>query len=82
MAEVDPLCCYRVWRAPGDVVTRQARDRHSIELDKDENGNEIPSWSMFIMGELEQQWGFYTAKGKEYWRDYLNDYTTKTANDY
>lgn len=82
MAEIDLMCCHRVWRKPGDVITRKARDRHSIELDKDKSGNEIPSWSMFIMGPLEQQWGFYTENGKEYWRDYLNDYTTKTANDY
>lgn len=80
--ELDPMCCHRVWRAPGDVITRKATDRHYIELVEAESGRELPSWSMFIMGNLEQKWGFYTEKGKEYWRDYLNDYTTKTANDY
>lgn len=67
----------RIWRAPGDVVTRKATDRHSLELEPG-----TTAWSMFIMGPLEQKWGFYTEEGKVYWRDYLNDYTTKTASDY
>jgi hypothetical protein len=66
----------RVWRAPGEVVTRVANTRHAIELPEGKT-----SWSMFIMGKYEQQWGFYTAGGKVYWRDYLNDYETETTTD-
>lgn len=67
----------RVWRAPGDVITREANHRHSIELPKGQT-----SWSMFLMGKYENKWGFYTDEGKVYWREYLNDYTTETAGNY
>lgn len=66
----------RVWRAPGDVVTRAANTRHAIELPEGQT-----SWSMFIMGKYEQQWGFYLPEGKMYWREYLNDYETSTTTD-
>lgn len=66
----------RVWRSPGDVITRAANSRHAIELPEGQT-----SWSMFIMGKYEQQWGFYTAEGKVYWREYLNDWETVTASD-
>jgi hypothetical protein len=66
----------KVWRAPGDVVTRQANSRHLIHLPEGKT-----SWSMFIMGPYEQKWGFYTEYGKVYWRDYLQDYSTETSTD-
>lgn len=64
------------WRAEGDIITREAKHRHAIELPKGQT-----AWSMFIMGNMEQQWGFYLPEGKQYWREYLNDYTTSTMTD-
>ena len=31
---------------------------HWLELAKDEDGNEIPCWSLFYMGKKEKEWGF------------------------
>lgn len=76
LAALDATDRIRVWRSPGDVVTRQANSRHAIELPEGQT-----SWSMFIMGKYEQKWGFYTDVGKIYWRDYLGDYTTETSTD-
>lgn len=58
-----------VWRAPGDVVSRKASDRHQILLDP---GKE--AWSLFIMGPWEKDWGFYLPTGFVYWRDHLQQY--------
>jgi hypothetical protein len=66
----------KVWRREGDVVIRKANSRHRLILPEG-----TTTWSMFIMGEKDQSWGFYTEEGKIYWRDYLNDYTTITASD-
>lgn len=66
----------RIWRSPGDVITRKAGDRHALELPEGKT-----AWSMFIMGPYEQKWGFYTEEGKVYWREYLNDYETQTSTD-
>lgn len=66
-----------IWRGPGSVVTRKATDRHLLELPEGQT-----AWSMFIMGPVEQKWGFYTEDDKVYWREYLNDWDTKTASDY
>ena len=48
----------RVWRGPGHFRYRKANDLHWLELEKDENGNEIPCWSLFYMGKKAQDWGF------------------------
>jgi len=40
----------RVWRGPGHFRIRNADDLHWLELEKDEDGNEIPCWSLFFMG--------------------------------
>lgn len=66
----------RVWRGPGTVTSRKATDRHLVELPDGKT-----SWSLFLMGEYEQKWGFYTPEGKVYWREYLNDWETETSTD-
>ena len=67
----------RIWRKPGDVVTRKASDRHRLQLPEGET-----CWSMFIMGPKEQNWGFYDpTQGYRYWREYLDDWTTESVND-
>jgi len=48
----------RVWRGPGSIRFRKADDLHWLELEKDENGNEIPCWSLFFMGKKRKEWGF------------------------
>ncbi len=48
----------RVWRGPGSIRFRNADDLHWLELEKDENGNEIPCWSLFFMGKKRKEWGF------------------------
>lgn len=55
----------RVWRGPGHFRFRKADDLHWLELEKDENGNEIPCWSLFFMGNKKKEWGFlpYNDKG-------------------
>lgn len=74
--KLDEKARVRIWRGEGDVVTRGATTRHALELPEGKT-----CWSMFIMGPKEQSWGFYTDKGKIYWREYLNDWTTVTASD-
>lgn len=75
--EFDSEYYTRTWRKPGDIVVRQAHSRHRLEVP--EGGH---AWSLFTMGKIEKDWGFYDADKKfVYWRDYLNDYTTITSSD-
>jgi len=53
----------RVWRGPGHFRMRSADDLHWLELEKDENGNEIPCWSLFFMGRKKKEWGFLPWHG-------------------
>lgn len=55
-------------RKPGDIIARKATDRHRLIIPE---GQSV--WTMFIMGDYQQHWGFYDpVKGiKVYWRDYL-----------
>lgn len=48
----------KVWRGPGSIRFRNADDLHWLELAKDEDGNEIPCWSLFFMGRKKKDWGF------------------------
>ena len=48
----------RFWRGPGHFRYRKANDLHYLELEQDEQGNEIPCWSLFFMGKKAGQWGF------------------------
>ena len=56
---------YQVWRAPGDVVYREAADRHRIVIPE---GQE--SLSLFVIGPTVHKWGFYTEAGKVAWGQY------------
>lgn len=46
------------WWGPGTIRFRKADDLHWLELEKDENGKEIPCWSLFYMGKKSKEWGF------------------------
>ena len=48
----------RKWRGPGHIRFRKADDLHWLELEKDEDGNEIPCTSIFFMGTKKKEWGF------------------------
>ena len=48
----------RFWRGPGHFRYRRASDLHYLELERDEQGNEIPCWSLFFMGKKAGEWGF------------------------
>ena len=48
----------RVWRGLVPIRFRNADDLHWLELEKDENGNEISCWSLFLMGKKRKEWGF------------------------
>ena len=48
----------RFWRGPGHFRYRKASDLHYLELERDEQGNEIPCWSLFFMGKKAGEWGF------------------------
>lgn len=54
------------WRAPGDVVRREAKTRHKLILPIATQCKTI-----FIMGRKSNAWGFYTETGKVGYREYL-----------
>jgi hypothetical protein len=56
----------RRWHGPGSVLLRGARSWHRLELPEG-----ATAWTLFCTGPKVQHWGFLTAKGKIYWREYL-----------
>ena len=51
-------------RNAGSLAFRRATDRHLIS-------NVMPdTWSLFVYGPVRQWWGFFTPRGKVFWRDY------------
>jgi hypothetical protein len=52
----------KVWRGPGHFRYRKADDLHWLELAKDADGNNIPCWSLFFMGQKQKEWGFLPWK--------------------
>jgi hypothetical protein len=60
----------RFWRAPGEFRVRKAKDLHRLEVDPTVKE---PVWTLFIMGEKEQDWGFLNEDGNiEQWQEYLH----------
>lgn len=58
-------------RRPGHLVFRRARDRHRLRMIDGQD-----CWSLFIMfGHKSQAWGFTTAAGWVWWREYLNQWS-------
>lgn len=54
------------WRAPGDVVRREAKMRHKLILPI-----KTQCKTIFLMGRKSNAWGFYTETGKVGYREYL-----------
>jgi hypothetical protein len=52
------------FRRAGNVALRRATDRHQI------TNVQFDTFTLFIYGQKQQWWGFYTPAGKVYWKDY------------
>ena len=65
----------RFWRGPGSLRFRKADALHYLELDKDENGNNIPCWSIFFMGRKSpgDHWGFQINGKMIHHEEFLNN---------
>lgn len=48
----------KYWKGSGNIRFRKSTDLHYLELAKDEDGKEIPCWSLFFMGKQKTDWGF------------------------
>jgi len=59
-----------ILRVEGEVVVRAPEDAHRIELLRDNNGQEIPVWTLFLVGKRIREWGFHCPKGWVHWRDF------------
>lgn len=69
---------FQVWRGPGSIILRGAKEFHWLELDEEKG----PATTLFFMGPQLRDWGFLInkTKTKQQWiqhENYLNNY-----NDY
>lgn len=62
--------CIPRWRGRGAVVLRRATQRHKIVLPKHKS-----AWSMFILGQKSNEWGFYVGFKKVPWREYNSQHS-------
>lgn len=56
----------RVW--PGMTLRRQATWRHRVILVDDK-----PAWTLVFRGPERREWGFFTAKGWQRWKEYFKE---------
>jgi hypothetical protein len=56
--------CRYVFRGPGSVAYRRAKDRHRIVFVAPD------TWTLLISGAKTNSWGFHTFFGKVPWREY------------
>ena len=73
--EMDKWEC-RVYYGSGSIIHRKAGSPHRLEVAEGESAT-----TLFVMGNYQNKWGFYTPEGKIYWRDYLDkeDVTKRAA---
>ena len=71
--------CYREYRPSGDVlrtapsiVYRPAESIHRVELICDENGNDIPCWTLVFTGPKIRVWGFWCPQGFIEWDKFVD----------
>lgn len=55
-------------RSPGHFYFRPPWRYHRVELLKDERGDEIPCYTLFLTGPKVQRWGFLCPHGFRPWR--------------
>jgi hypothetical protein len=67
--------CPLGWRylATHSKVDNKAEHAHKVHLWKDENGAEMPVWSLVRLTEARREWGFHTETGWVPWYLYLHE---------
>lgn len=65
--------CYMTQRKPGDIAWRPCFQRHRIS-----HVSQGGVWTLVITTPARQPWGFYTPKGKTYWRAYQSIHEAKS----
>lgn len=63
------------FRDAGSIAFRRATDRHRIVHVKPD------TWTLFITFKKLQWWGFYTMRGKVYYKDYETQHNTRGVKD-
>jgi hypothetical protein len=58
----------RLMYEAGCVLHRKAGFPHRLVVSEGESAT-----TLFMMGNYQNKWGFYTPEGKIYWRDYLDE---------
>lgn len=56
----------RTWRGPGSICFRKATDMHWVELKPG-----CDTWTLFMHGKRNRNWGFLVDNNWIYWKDYL-----------
>lgn len=65
-----PIICSRR-RGAGSIVFRRACTAHRLSLPRDDAGQPIPCWSLFITGPNLRSWGFWCPKSRwVHWRQF------------
>lgn len=68
----------REWREPGYSATRTSEFLHRLEVDSEKAGTE--TWTLFMMGPREKDWGFIDEDEKWIqWEEYLERRKRKAA---
>lgn len=52
------------WRPPGALIWRRARAAHRLALGRDDAGQPVPAWTLFLTGPRWRRWGFWCAGGR------------------
>lgn len=67
----------RFWREPGFSAIRDANYFHRLEVDLEKAGDE--TWTLFMMGPREKEWGFKHTETGEWipWYEYLENRKNK-----
>jgi hypothetical protein len=60
----------RFWRAPGYNAYQEANYFHRIQLDPEKAGDD--TWTLFLMGPKQKDWGFLKDNQWVQWEEYLN----------
>ena len=58
-------------RVDGDVIVRSPEHTHRIELERDtKTGQELPVWTLFMVGPRVREWGFHCPQGFVPWQEF------------
>jgi len=69
--EHNPVDDEPIHRLEGDVVFRVPEYTHRIELERDQvTGQELPVWTLFMVGPRVREWGFHCPQGFVGWREF------------